>query len=200
MNGIGIGRRIKEFRESRGISISHIAEQLDINRSHLNRIEGGHVKDPSFTLIAKVAEFFEISIDELTDQNSSRKYLQENELPPETTVGEILMFAGNLCEWAEIAIKEGRIDNALSLLTDAIEMKPNDNHFLASLYCTRGDAWYHETEYNRAISDFTLAIMECPEYARSYFRRAEVYAIVGDKVKSLEDMYTYYKVINANTD
>lgn len=57
-----IGLKIKERRQTLGITQEFIANQLDINPSHISNIECGHA-NPSLTLLIKIANILQCSVD-----------------------------------------------------------------------------------------------------------------------------------------
>ena len=57
-----IGMKIKERRQSRGITQEYIANQLDVNPSHISNIECGRA-NPSLTALVKIANILECSVD-----------------------------------------------------------------------------------------------------------------------------------------
>lgn len=57
-----IGLKIKERRQAVGITQEFIANQLDINPSHISNIECGHA-NPSLTALVKIANILECSVD-----------------------------------------------------------------------------------------------------------------------------------------
>lgn len=59
-----IGRRIKVYREQKGITQEVIAEAIDISLSHISRIENGHTK-PSLDVLVQIANVLGVSIDAL---------------------------------------------------------------------------------------------------------------------------------------
>lgn len=59
-----VGRRIKAFREQKGITQEVIAEAIDISLSHISRIENGHTK-PSLEVLVQIANVLDVSIDAL---------------------------------------------------------------------------------------------------------------------------------------
>lgn len=61
-----IRNRIRRFRLQRGISQEKLAELIDTSREHINRMEKG--KDNiSLAFFIRLAEVFEVSLDELAD-------------------------------------------------------------------------------------------------------------------------------------
>ena len=57
-----IGRKIKEQRISQGLTQEFVAQQLDVNPSHISNIEGGRA-NPSLTALVKIANTLHCSVD-----------------------------------------------------------------------------------------------------------------------------------------
>ena len=57
-----IGIKIKERKQSQGITQEYIANQLDVNPSHISNIECGRA-NPSLTALVKIANILECSVD-----------------------------------------------------------------------------------------------------------------------------------------
>ena len=57
-----IGAKIKERRQSLKITQEFIANQLDVNPSHISNIESGRA-NPSLTALVKIANILKCSID-----------------------------------------------------------------------------------------------------------------------------------------
>lgn len=57
-----IGLKIKERRQSQGITQEYIANQLDVNPSHISNIECGRA-NPSLTALVKIANILNCSVD-----------------------------------------------------------------------------------------------------------------------------------------
>ena len=60
-----MGEKIKELRESKGISQYRLAELTGINRSTINRYENGSIQKISFDNLLKICEALEIDIKEM---------------------------------------------------------------------------------------------------------------------------------------
>lgn len=60
-----MGERIKELRESKGISQYRLAELTGINRSTINRYENKSIQKISFNNLLKICEALEIDIKEI---------------------------------------------------------------------------------------------------------------------------------------
>lgn len=57
-----IGLKIKERRQMQGITQEFIADQLDVNPSHISNIECGRAH-PSLTALVRIADILECSVD-----------------------------------------------------------------------------------------------------------------------------------------
>ncbi|GIN88659.1 hypothetical protein J6TS2_50450 [Heyndrickxia sporothermodurans] len=55
-----IGKKIKQLRNDKGLSLRKLGAAIDYDPSHLNRIENG--SEPSIKLLEKLAEYFEVDI------------------------------------------------------------------------------------------------------------------------------------------
>ena len=60
----GFPRRLRELRKSRNVSLRVLADFCQISKSTLARYEKG-TREPTSGVIMKLAEFFEISTDDL---------------------------------------------------------------------------------------------------------------------------------------
>jgi putative transcriptional regulator len=56
--------RLRDLRATRGWSQQHLAEQLEVSRQSVNAIETGRY-DPSLPLAFKIAELFDLSIEQI---------------------------------------------------------------------------------------------------------------------------------------
>jgi transcriptional regulator with XRE-family HTH domain len=59
---ITIGKHIKERRQLLGLTQEHIANQLDVNPSHISNIECGRAH-PSLTALVQIANLLQCSVD-----------------------------------------------------------------------------------------------------------------------------------------
>ena len=62
LNFKNIGLKVKERRQAQGITQEYIANQLDVNPSHISNIECGRA-NPSLTALVKIANILCCSID-----------------------------------------------------------------------------------------------------------------------------------------
>lgn len=61
-----IGNRIRELRESKGISQQNLAAICNFEKANLSRLEAGRT-NPTISTLYKISEALEISISELVD-------------------------------------------------------------------------------------------------------------------------------------
>ena len=73
-----IGLKIKERRKALNITQEYVAEQLDVNPSHISNIECGRA-NPSLTTLIKIANVLQCSVDCFVDAEYTYP-LQENTL------------------------------------------------------------------------------------------------------------------------
>lgn len=76
---VTIGKRIKEFRQSKGITQEFIANILDVNPSHISNIECGRA-NPSLTILVKIANILECSVDCFLDAEYTFDKYKANDL------------------------------------------------------------------------------------------------------------------------
>ena len=65
MSSTNLGKRIKELRSKSDISQDQLAKKADIPFSTLVKIEAGYTPNPSMETLIKIADAFEVTIDEL---------------------------------------------------------------------------------------------------------------------------------------
>ncbi|MGI6677867.1 MAG: helix-turn-helix domain-containing protein [Dehalobacterium sp.] len=61
-----IGQRIRELRESKGISQQNLAAVCNFEKANLSRIEAGRT-NPTVSTLYKISQALEITISELVD-------------------------------------------------------------------------------------------------------------------------------------
>jgi putative transcriptional regulator len=59
-----VNNRLRDLRATRGWSQQHLAERLEVSRQSVNAIETGRY-DPSLPLAFKIAELFELTIEDV---------------------------------------------------------------------------------------------------------------------------------------
>lgn len=80
-------------------------------------------------------------------------------------------------------LKNGKLYQAITLLTQAIEIEPN----YAEAYINRGLAHYHLAQYNEAVADFTQTITLKQYTADAYASRGDVYRTLNDVSNAISD-------------
>lgn len=84
-----IGANIKRLREQRGIKQQEIAELINMHRSNYSKIENGQ-RDISVAALDKIAQFFDISIDQIIHLDGDIP--QEVELTDKTALEQMKMI------------------------------------------------------------------------------------------------------------
>lgn len=102
-----IGLKIKERRQTLGITQEHIAELLDVNPSHISNIECGRA-NPSLTALVKIANILECSVDYFI----SGEYTFRTDKKQEKTLDEKIIESIKYCD----ADKKNRILKMIDLL------------------------------------------------------------------------------------
>lgn len=64
VRGSRVTNRLRDLRAQRGWSQQHLADQLDVSRQSVNAIETGRY-DPSLPLAFKIAELFDLAIEDV---------------------------------------------------------------------------------------------------------------------------------------
>lgn len=62
---MGVGRRVKEMREKRGMSQRRLAKVAEVSSATISRIEGGQVKDLSGEALKNIATALGVPVDYL---------------------------------------------------------------------------------------------------------------------------------------
>lgn len=88
-----IGLKIKERRQSQGITQEMVANHLDVNPSHISNIECGRA-NPSLTALIKIANLLHCSVDYFI----SREYTFTAEKEKEKTLDDKIMDKLKYCD------------------------------------------------------------------------------------------------------
>lgn len=75
----GFGRRVKELRESKGITSEQLAEKLGITKSVIWSYEADR-KDPNFLHLEMIAQYFNVSLDYLVFNKKTTLDLSSNDV------------------------------------------------------------------------------------------------------------------------
>ncbi|MCU6453821.1 helix-turn-helix transcriptional regulator [Sphingomonas sp. A2-49] len=67
-----MNNRLRDLRGERGWSQQHLAERLDVSRQSVNAIETGRY-DPSLPLAFRIAELFDLAIEDVFNSPSKEK-------------------------------------------------------------------------------------------------------------------------------
>lgn len=65
-----LGNTVRMLREKEHLSIRELAEKVGVGHSDLFRIENGSTRNPSIYLIRKIAQTFDLTVDELMNFNA----------------------------------------------------------------------------------------------------------------------------------
>ena len=75
-----LGEKLKETRQSKGLSQSTVAEHLSISRQSISKWENNS-SYPDLDNLVRLSKYYEISIDDLLNENQELKEkIAENEL------------------------------------------------------------------------------------------------------------------------
>ena len=64
---INLGKKLKQLRNSEGLTQQQLAEKLQISRVNYTRYETDAVR-PDYETLIKLADFYDISLDDLFDR------------------------------------------------------------------------------------------------------------------------------------
>ena len=62
-----LGKKLKELRQVFNLTQKELAEKLEISRVNYTRYENDNVR-PDYETIIKIADFYDVSLDELFDR------------------------------------------------------------------------------------------------------------------------------------
>jgi transcriptional regulator with XRE-family HTH domain len=65
-------KRLKELREEHQLTQEQLADKIDTNKQTLSRYEKNQ-REPGINIVAKIADFFEVSIDYLAGRKNQKK-------------------------------------------------------------------------------------------------------------------------------
>lgn len=64
---INLGQKLKELRQTEGLTQQQLADKLQIGRVNYTRYETNAVR-PDYETLIKLADFFDVSLDEIFDR------------------------------------------------------------------------------------------------------------------------------------
>ncbi|MEK8130824.1 helix-turn-helix domain-containing protein [Paenibacillus filicis] len=74
-----IGKRIRQLRIEKGLSLSELAESAGVAKSYLSRIERDIQHNPSIEFLEKIASVFHITVDAFLQKNTHIDEKTEND-------------------------------------------------------------------------------------------------------------------------
>ncbi len=113
---IKLGENIKRLRLQKELTQEELSEVLGVSPQAISRWENG-VAYPDITLLPAIANYFDITLDELMNMNEIRSTEKLNSIFAEVHKLEI----------------DGNIDKAITLLRNAIKTYPNNYSLLSEL-------------------------------------------------------------------
>ena len=116
MNYNALGKRIREQRRALGLTQEQLAEYLNVSVSAVSQWESGK-NVPDISTILSLANFFEITLDELFDRTSQDK---------EKAMEEYKRLDREYSN-------QGEVEKRLALWREAVQKYPGDFHCLSSL-------------------------------------------------------------------
>lgn len=60
-----IGRRIRKVRKSKGLTVTRLAEKIDVTKSYLSHIETGTVDNPTLQVLNRIANTLNVHLSDL---------------------------------------------------------------------------------------------------------------------------------------
>lgn len=73
-----LGTRLKELRRKKGLSLRELGEKINMNYSHLSRLENGQ-KIPSLETVELLADYFEVKPSYFLDEVDSEELTEDEE-------------------------------------------------------------------------------------------------------------------------
>jgi tetratricopeptide (TPR) repeat protein len=70
---------------------------------------------------------------------------------------------------------------------DAVISRSKNKGILADAYANRGQAYFNDNEFAKAVADFTQALNNEPNRTAAYLARAQAYAYLGDSARANAD-------------
>ncbi|XP_076459361.1 dnaJ homolog subfamily C member 7-like isoform X2 [Babylonia areolata] len=97
-------------------------------------------------------------------------------------------------EAGNTAFREGRMQEAFDLYTQALQIDPQNSCTNSKLYCNRGTVCSKLNKLDQAIKDFTQAIDLDDSYVKAYLRRAKCYMDTEQYEEAVRDYEKIYKL------
>ena len=75
------GARLKQLRIYKGQSVQHVANEVDVFKAHIWKLEKGDKRNPSVKLLRRLAQYFEVSIAYLVGEDPDASEENEKFIP-----------------------------------------------------------------------------------------------------------------------
>lgn len=115
---INIAGNLKRLRKQRELTQEDLAKFIGVSFQAVSKWECGEGY-PDITILPVIANFFDVSLDELVGMNEIKNQAKLEEIN----------------EKHKKLTSEGKIKEAIALLREALQIFPNDYHLLAELAC-----------------------------------------------------------------
>lgn len=142
---MNIGAIIKEKRQKKDLTQEQLAEYLNVSVSAVSQWESGKTT-PDFSMLVPLANFFDVSLDELLGREPGEKEKALSEYDEKNM----------------ILTNKGKIDEAISLWREALARFPGDFHCMHRLmtdlflsYCA-----YHGDETSKKTAEECVSLCE----------------------------------------
>jgi tetratricopeptide (TPR) repeat protein len=96
--------------------------------------------------------------------------------------------------YAEALAATGNPQKAIDVLNKKIEKTPGDYY----LFETKGNVYYSAEKFDSAIINYDIVISMKPTYARPYINEGQIYEIIGDKNKAIDNYIIAAKLFSEN--
>lgn len=116
---INLGENLRRLRLKSDLTQEQLAQIFNVSPQAISRWENGSTY-PDITMLPYIANYYNVSLDELIGMEEIRNTININELFP------------NVHQYRSL----GQLDKAISILRDAMKIYPNNNGILAELALT----------------------------------------------------------------
>ena len=94
-----VRQRITSEREKKGLTTRDLAARLNINRGTVSRWENGYIKVIPLDMLEKLADIFDVSVDELIGNDPQYSHLKSPELISQNVSGALSVDENAMIEW-----------------------------------------------------------------------------------------------------
>lgn len=143
------GKRLKELREEKGLSMDKLVDLYNqrydakMNKSTLSRYENG-LQTPIFTVVANLANFFNVSVDYISGNSDSAKLL------PPTITEETVSFPvlGEIAAGYDMIANEDWSGETVEIPLEYLRGRPKSDYFVLRVH---GDSMYPQYQDNDLV-------------------------------------------------